>query len=168
MVISRKTFKKANKNNHRIIRGAKIFMALNKRKERFRNFHYLVEIDGAIQAGFNEAAIPNVTSDFSKIKRRYIEKSPVLIKQGTLTLKQGITDSIELFSWRKLAEQGINSEARKNIAIILTDEMGNTAARWELGGAWPSKYDSPTLNAKGNDVDIETLEIAFETLEKVE
>jgi phage tail-like protein len=141
---------------------------LVKEKSDLETYQFLVEIDGIVQAGFSEAAIPNVTCDFSKIKRRYIEKSPTLIKQGTLTLKQGITDSTELFSWRKLAEQRITSKARKNIAIILTDEMGNTAARWELGGAWASKYDSPTLNAKGNDVGIETLEIEFETLEKVE
>jgi phage tail-like protein len=143
-------------------------MSFGQGKERFGNFRFLLEMDGIIQAGFNEAAIPDITSDFSKIKPRYIEKSLGRIKQGTLTLKRGITDSTKLFCWRKLVEQGITSKARKKIAIILTDKTGNTTARWELGGAWPSKYDAPTLDAKGNDVGIETLEIAFETIEKVE
>jgi phage tail-like protein len=147
--------------------GVETVMSFGQGKERFRNFHFLVEMDGIVQAGFSKAAFPNRTSDVSKIKPCYIKKSLVL-KQATLTLKRGITDSTQLFCWRKLVEQGIASKARKNIAIILTDEMGNTVSRWELGGAWPSKYDAPTLNAEGNDVAIETLEIAFETLEKVE
>jgi phage tail-like protein len=140
----------------------------NTRKELFRNFHFLVEIDGIVKAGFNEATIPNIKSDVSKSKRGYIAKSPVLVKQGTLILKQGISDSTELLRWRKLAEQGITSKVRKNITILVIDEMGNTAARWELGGAWPIKYNSPDLTAKGNDVAIETLELAFEALEKAE
>ena len=137
------------------------------RKERFRNFHFLIEIDGVVQAGFNEATIPNIASDVSKIKRAFIEKSSVLAKERTLTLKQGISDSTELFRWRKLAEQEITRKVRKKISILLIDEIGNTAARWELGGAWLSKYDASALNAKGNDVAIETLEITFETLEKI-
>jgi phage tail-like protein len=84
-------------------------------------------------------------------------KSSVLAKEGTLTPKQGISDSTELFRWRKLAEQGIIRKVRKKISILLIDGIGNAATRWELGGAWLSKYDSSALNAKGNYVAIELL-----------
>jgi phage tail-like protein len=53
------------------------------------------------------------------------------------------------------------------MAVILMDEEGKATARWEFGGAWPSKYDAPDLTAKGNDVAVETLEVAFETMERV-
>lgn len=57
-------------------------------------------------------------------------------------------------------------EARKNVAIILMDEEGNPAARWEFVEAWPSKYDATNLNAKGTDVAVETLEIAHEGMKR--
>ena len=38
-------------------------MAVGKRRDPYRNFKYLVEIDGIVQAGFSEATIPDSTSD---------------------------------------------------------------------------------------------------------
>ena len=38
--------------------------------------------------------------------------------------------------------------------------------RWNFFSAWPSKYDGPDFNAKGNDVAIETLTLAVERLER--
>jgi phage tail-like protein len=108
-------------------------MSFGQRKDRLRNLHFLVEIDGVVQADFSEATIPNSKNGSAKINPRYIEKSTLLKKHRTLTFKHGLTDSIEL--WRKLVEQGITNKARKSVAIILTDDMGNTAIRWELGGA---------------------------------
>jgi phage tail-like protein len=35
-------------------------------------------------------------------------------------------------------------------------------ARWNFVRAWPTKWDFPDLNAEGNDVAIETLELAHE------
>ena len=140
-------------------------------KDLYRNFRFLVEIDGIIRAGFSQVTIPDSTSDVIEYREgnepNYLRKMPGLTKHGNFTLKWGITGSIELYNWRKLVEQGKMTQARKNIAVILMDEKGNAASRWEFGGAWPSKYDAPDLTAKGNDVAIETLEIAFETMERV-
>ena len=36
------------------------------------------------------------------------------------------------------------------------------AARWDFGNAWPSKYDAPDMDAAGNTIAIEKLEIAHE------
>jgi phage tail-like protein len=37
--------------------------------------------------------------------------------------------------------------------------------RWLLRDAWPAKYDPSDLNAKGNEVAIELLELAVEGIE---
>ena len=146
-------------------------MPVAERKNPYRNFRFLVEIDSIIQAGFSEATIPDSTSDIIEYREgnwpTYVRKLPGLTKHGNFTLKWGVTDSMELYNWRKLVEQGKMKDARKNIAVILMDEEGNPASRWEFGGAWPIKYDAPDLTAKGNDVAIETLEIAFETMQRV-
>jgi phage tail-like protein len=37
--------------------------------------------------------------------------------------------------------------------------------RWNFVRGWPAKWEGPALNAKANEVAIETLEIAHEGLE---
>lgn len=146
-------------------------MPTGERKDPYRNFRFLVEIDGIIQAGFSEATIPDSTQDVIEYREGNepptVRKLPGLVKYGNVTLKWGITDSMELYNWRKLVEQGKIKDARRNMAIILMDEEGNIAARWEFSDAWPSKYDAPDLNAKGNDIAIETLEIVHEGMRRV-
>jgi phage tail-like protein len=48
------------------------------------------------------------------------------------------------------------------VAIVVQGEDGKDVARFEITEAWPSKYDPMDLNAKGNDVSIETLELVNE------
>jgi len=137
------------------------------RNDPYRNFRFLLEIDGLVQAGFSEVTIPDTSSDPIEYREgnedTTVRKLPGLNKYGNLTLKWGITDdSLNLFDWRKLVMQGKMTDARRNIAVILMDEEGNAKSRWEFREAWPSKYDAPDLNAKGNDVAIETMEIVHE------
>ncbi len=51
---------------------------------------------------------------------------------------------------------------RRNGSIILLDTEGNEKIRWNFFNAWPTKWDAPDFSAKGNDVVIETLELANE------
>lgn len=140
------------------------------RKDPYRNARFLLEIDGIKQAGFSEVTIPDTSSDPVEYREgnedTTVRKLPALTKYGNVTLKWGTTDSLELYNWRKLVAQGKMKDARKNVAIILQDEEGKAAARWEFKQAWPSKYSSPSLSGKGNDVAIETLEIVHEGMER--
>ncbi len=141
------------------------------RNDPYRNSRFLLEIDGITQAGFSEATIPDTSQEPIEYREGNeiptVRKIPGLIKYGNLTLKWGITDSLELYEWRKLVEQGKMKDARRNIAVILMDEEASPKSRWEFGQAWPTKYDAPDLNAKGNDIAIETLEIAHEGMVRV-
>jgi phage tail-like protein len=145
-------------------------MSTAQRKDPYRNFRFQVEIGGVVIAGFSEVIIPDSTTDAIDYRAGddppYMRKLPGLTKYGALLLKTGVIDKMDLRNWRKQVEQGKMKDARKAIAVILMDEEGNAAARWEFSEAWPSKYKAPDLNAKGNDVVIETLEITFETMER--
>lgn len=142
------------------------------RKDPYRNSRFLLEIDGIVQAGFSDVTIPDISTDPIEYREgnedTTVRKIPGLTKYGNLILKWGITNSMELFEWRKQVIQGKTGEARKNIAVILQDEGGNSAARWEFKEAWPSKYDAPDLSAKGNDIAIETVEIVHEGMDRVQ
>lgn len=141
-------------------------MAVGDRTDPYRNFRFLVEIDGLTQAGFREVTIPDSAQDPIEYRNGdeapTARKIPGLVKYGNVSLKWGITDSLELYEWRKQVEDGKTQEARKNVAVVVLDEEGNAKSRWEFSSAWPTKYDAPDLNATGNEIAIETLEIAHE------
>ncbi|MCI1278621.1 MAG: phage tail protein [Nitrospira sp.] len=134
------------------------------RKDPFRNFRFRVEIDGIQQAAFSE--VTGIESTVEPIDYRvgngptYMTKVPGITKYGPITLKWGVTDSSELHDWHEEIIQGVIK--RKSVAITVLGEDGKDSIRWEVQEAWPSKYHGADLNAKGNDVGIETLELANE------
>ena len=95
-----------------------------------------------------------------------VRKQPGLVKYGNVTLRWGITDSLDLYNWRKQVEGGKIKDARKNVAIVLLNQEGQAASRWELSQAWPTRYSAPALNATANEIAIEALEIAHEGMKR--
>jgi phage tail-like protein len=139
----------------------------------YRNFRYLLEIDGIAQAGFSEATIPEASTE--PIEYREGNEAPTVRKlsslnaYGNLTLQWGVTtDSMALYEWWTLVEQGKVDEARRSIAVIVLDEEGEPGARWQFRNAWPQQYDAPDLSATANEVAIESLEIVHEGMERAE
>jgi phage tail-like protein len=141
------------------------------RTDPYRNFRFRVEIDGIDQGGFREVAIADSSQDPIEYREGThpptMRKVPGLVKYGNVTLKWGITDSMDLYKWRKSIEDGKTSSNRKNMAIVLMDEEGKEKSRWNFSNAWPTKYDPADLNATANEIAIETLEIAHEKMERV-
>lgn len=145
---------------------------MSNRKDPYRNFRFRIEIDGIAQAGFSEAIMPDASADV--IEYREGSELPAVrkllgrIKYGNITLKGGITDSLDLYNWWKLVEQGNMEDARRNMSVILMDEEGSDNARWDFKEAWPVRYKPSDLEAKGTEVVIETLEIAHEKMTRVQ
>ena len=145
------------------------------RVDPIRNFRFQLEIDNVTRAGFAEVAIAETTVeaiDYREgIDPPHVRKLSGLTKYGNLTLKGGLTtgaNSLELFKWHNEVSAGLVSERRKNVAISVLDEAGKTeCARFVISDAWPVKYDPSDLNAKGNEVLIELLELVNEGIERV-
>ena len=136
-----------------------------------RNTRYLLEIDGISKAGFSEVAIPEANTEIVEYREGTdpptARKLSTLAAYGNLTLKWGVTsDALELYEWWSLVAQGKTDEARRPIAIVLLDEEGSPGARWEFVRAWCRQYDAPDLNATGNEVAIEEMEIVHEGMER--
>jgi len=96
-----------------------------------------------------------------------IKKLPGRMKWNNVTLKRGITSSMDMWTWRKYVEQGNIKDARKNGTITMYGTDGTPIAKWNLINAWPSKLTGPTANATNNEVGIEELEITHEGYERV-
>ncbi len=91
-------------------------------------------------------------------------KMPGLLKTGTITMKKGVFKSDNaIFNW--FAEIKMNTITRKSLTISLLDEEHNPTMVWKVRNAFPVKVSSTDLKAEGNEVAVETLELAFEGLE---
>jgi phage tail-like protein len=54
---------------------------------------------------------------------------------------------------------------RKSVSIILLNDAGEEAMRYNLFECWPTKYKGPDLNSRNSAHATEAIEIAYETFE---
>jgi phage tail-like protein len=91
-------------------------------------------------------------------------KMPGLRKFNNITLKRGITKSDnEFFNW--LSTVKMNTVERRDLVISLLNEEHEPVMVWKVQNAFPVKVEGPGLKATGNEVAIESIEIAHEGLE---
>jgi phage tail-like protein len=141
-------------------------MPTGQRNDPYRNFRFKVAIDNIQIAGFADATIPDSSTDSVDYREGtdppHQRKLSALTKYGNITLKKGLTDSMDLYNWRMQVEQKGALSNRKSLSLILIDEEGNEKAQWDIVEAWPTKYSPSGFSAKGNEVVIETLELVHE------
>ncbi len=135
----------------------------------YGNYNFLVEIDGITRAAFQQCSGFDSTIDVIEHREggenTTTRKLPGLTKYSNIVLKWGMTDDHELYDWHRRVIRG-DRDQRKNGSIVLLNRRREEVARWNFVRAWPSKWDGPDFNAEGNDVSIETLELAHEGLER--
>ncbi len=142
-------------------------MATGGRKDPYRNYNFLVELDGGLKAGFSECT--GLESETVVIEYREgsepvntVRKLPGLTRYANIVLKSGVTDSKELWLWRKSVIDG--KIVRKNGSIVLLNDERQPVARWNFINGWPCRLSGPDLNAIESGVAIEELEICHEGL----
>jgi phage tail-like protein len=135
----------------------------------YRNFNFLVEVSGLTLGGFAECSGFGGTVNVLEYREggdpTTVRKLPGLTAYTNIVLKWGLTDSHDLYDWWIGIVNG--NIVRKSGSIRCLDINGKDAARWDFSAAWPTKYDAPDFMAKGNDVAIDTLELAVEGLVRV-
>jgi phage tail-like protein len=82
---------------------------------------------------------------------------------GIVTMKRGVFES-DNQGWASFNEIAMNTIKRVPVTISLLDEHGSATMVWTLVNAWPDKITSTDLKADGNEVAVDTLEIAHEGL----
>jgi len=136
----------------------------------YRAFQFMVEIDGISQARFQEVGGLDATTDVVEYREGGdmlgTRKLPGQTKHSNLSLKRGYTDDTQLWKWYEDVMTGRTEKIRKNVSVVQLDMTGQEVFRWNLFQAFPVKYTAPSFNAKGNDLAIETLELAYERVER--
>ena len=90
-------------------------------------------------------------------------KMPGLKKYGNITMKKGTFVKDNKF-WDWFNQIKLNTIKRIPLTISLLDEAGAPTMVWTVTNAWPTKITGTDLKADGNEVAVETIEIAHEGL----
>jgi phage tail-like protein len=117
---------------------------------------------GCTGLGSQSEVIENLAAGAGGVTHIY--KIPGVTRWTNIVLKRGVTDSMDVWAWRKQVEEGKVNEARKNGSIIMYDQTNTEVARWNFENGWPAKISGPNLDASTNEIAIEELEIAHEKL----
>lgn len=132
-------------------------------------FHFRVEF-GTEQLGFTE--VSGLTQERQIIEYRAGDfpeyssiKFPGMAKYNNITLKRGIMPSDHKFFQWLSSGMKLSKVDRKDITISLLNEKHEPVMTWKVIRAFPVKLEGPALKATGNEVAIESLEIAHEGLE---
>jgi len=88
----------------------------------------------------------------------YVHRLPGRCKYQNIKLTRPLDKtSADVASW--VAGQR-NKPARSNAEIAVLDPAGELVTKWNLNGVYPVKWTGPSLDASGNQIAIETLELA--------
>lgn len=98
-------------------------------------------------------------------KENSVMKVTGLNKSTDVTLKRGVIGSLSLYNWLNQIRNG-DQNAMRNVVIHLQNEDHTQIVQtWKLMRARIIKHTSGPLNAKGTDVAMEELVLAYERLE---
>ena len=84
------------------------------------------------------------------------------VKWSNIVLKRGVDATNTLWTWRQTILDGKIDENRKDCTVSVCDQTGAEVAAYAFVRAWPCKYSSPGLNAGGNEILVEELELSHE------
>jgi phage tail-like protein len=143
-------------------------MATGQRDDPYRGFNFRIEIDGVTVAAFSE--VTGLTAEGDAVAYREgtdkvnsVRQLMGLRKYSNITFKRGFTRNTELFDWYAAVAAG--QPLRRNGTVVLQDEAHNDVLRFEFANGWINKLEGPHMNASGNEVAIESVEIVHEGLQ---
>jgi phage tail-like protein len=143
------------------------------RERPYVQFNFLVDLgtgstDGP-EAGFQEVSGIGMEVTVSEYRTGNARENSVMKitgmnKSTDVTLKRGVIGSLNLYRWLNDIRNG-NQNALRNVTVQLQNEDHSAVvATWKLMRARIIKHTSGPLNAKGGDVAMEELVLAYERL----
>ncbi|MCX2743869.1 phage tail protein [Mangrovivirga sp. M17] len=128
-------------------------------------FHFQIEWGGS-RIGFTEVTGLDVETEIIEYTEGYRReynslKMPGRQKFGNVTLKRGILPlDNEFFAWWNTAS--LNKVERRDVTISLLNEKHEPTMTWRVKNAWPAKIAGTDLKADGNEVAVNSIELAHE------
>ncbi len=135
----------------------------------YKVFRFVVEINGTLVGGFSEVTGLERRTEVDDYREGgvndYVHKIAKETRYPNLTLKRGITDLTGLWDWHQQVIGG--NVQRKTVSVVLLDSVGLEQWRWVFTDAFPVKWNGSDMNASGNTVSVESVELAHHGMTKL-
>jgi phage tail-like protein len=137
-------------------------------------FNFLVDLGTGVtdgpQAGFQECS--NIGMEVTvaeyragNMKENSVQKITGINKATDVTLKRGVIGSLDLYQWLDQIRNGDQNAFRTVTVQLQSEDHTQVVQTWKLLRARIIKHVSGPLNAKGTDVAMEELTVAYERLQ---
>ncbi|MEA2135533.1 MAG: hypothetical protein QOC68_3442 [Solirubrobacteraceae bacterium] len=140
----------------------------------YGEFNFLVDLgtgdtDGP-EAGFQECSAIGMEVAVAEYrngndKQNSVRKLTGLNKALDVTLKRGVIGSLGLYQWLDQIRNGDQKAVRTVRILLQNEDHSEVVMTWVLLRARIVKHTSGPFNAKGTDVAMEELTLAYERLE---
>jgi phage tail-like protein len=144
------------------------------RERPYVQFNFLIDLGtgntNGPDAGFQEVSGIGMEVTVSEYrngnhKENSVMKITGMNKSTDVTMKRGVIGSLTLYNWLNQIRNG-DQNALRTVTVQLQNESHNDVVMtWKLLRARIIKHTSGPMNAKGTDVAMEELVIAYERLE---
>lgn len=144
------------------------------RDDPYGQFNFLVDLgtgeSEGPRAGFQE--VSGLSTEVTVIEYRNgndrdnaVRKLTGLAKTSDVTLKRGLIGATDLFEWLDQVRSGDQGAVRTVRIQLQNEDRTAVVLAWTLRRARIIKHTSGPLNAKGTDVAMEEIVLAYERLE---
>ena len=140
----------------------------------YTQFNFLVDLgtgttDGP-EAGFQEVSglgmeVAVIEYRTGNAKENNVQKITGLTKVPDVTLKRGLIGSLALYQWLDQIRNGDQNALRTVTIQLQNEDHTQVVLTWKLLRARIIKHTSGPFNAKGTDVAMEEIVLAYERLE---
>ena len=144
------------------------------RERPYVQFNFLVDLgtgttEGA-DAGFQEVSGVGMEVTVAEYRNGNSRENSVmkvtgLNKSTDVTLKRGVIGSLSLYNWLNQIRNGDQNALRTVTIQLQNEDHTQVVQTWKLLRARIIKHTSGPFNAKGTDVAMEELVLAYERLE---
>jgi phage tail-like protein len=139
----------------------------------YAQFNFLVDLGTGAEgpeAGFQECSPISTSVDVIEYRNgndreNSVRKITGLNKASDVTLKRGVIGSLALYNWLNQIRNGDQASVRTVTIQLLNEDHTQVAMTWRLQRARIIKHTTGPFNAKGSDVAIEEIVLAYERLE---
>jgi phage tail-like protein len=148
-------------------------MAAN-RDRPYTQFNFLVDLGTgnpeSVDAGFQEVSGIGMEVTVAEYrngneKENNVRKMTGLNKSSDVTFKRGVIGTLTLYNWlNDIRRNGDAGGLRRVTVQLQSEDRQTTALTWQLVNARIIKYTCGPLNAKGTDVAMEEMVLAYERL----
>lgn len=137
-------------------------------------FNFLVDLGNGVtdgpQAGFQE--VSNIGMEVTvaeyrtgNMKENSVMKITGMNKATDVTMKRGVIGVLDLYQWLDQIRNGDQTAFRTVTVQLQNEDHTQVVQTWKLLRARIIKHVSGPMNAKGTDVAMEELTIAYERLQ---